>query len=220
VPMFQLTPGYPARPGWSFPVAVIGALLAWSLALLLGRPWLAALACLVLAAAGIAFALLTLRLQGRRRRARKDATYRYWQLGMIAGAASLCMLALATLYPPLAAWPAWTPLFGILLIAGGFLPCMAGMLYKIVPFLSWLHLQQRAGTRVPAMNSFLDDAQMQRQWRAYVAALVLLCGTPLLPWLAPVAGIAGAFACGWLGWNLLAAVRRYRGFVAALEPRA
>ena len=38
VPMFQLTPGYPARPGWWFPRLMLGLMLAWALAVLLGSP--------------------------------------------------------------------------------------------------------------------------------------------------------------------------------------
>ncbi|MCA1937478.1 MAG: hypothetical protein LDL29_02260, partial [Dechloromonas sp.] len=32
VPMFQLTPGYPAKPAWRFPLLLMAALLLWSLA--------------------------------------------------------------------------------------------------------------------------------------------------------------------------------------------
>ena len=51
-----------------------------------------------------------------------------------------------------------------------------------------------------------------------LGALVLLLGTPLLPWLAVPAGLASALASAWLGWNLLQVVRRYRRLVATI-PR-
>lgn len=216
VPMFQLTPGYPTRAAWLFPLMVMLALLVWSAALPLELPVLVRAAQLTLAASGIAFALLTLRLQSRRRRGRADATYRYWQLGMIASALALLMMCLAAMFPALAAQAAWTPLFGILLIGGGFVSFINGMLYKIVPFLAWLHLQQRAQTRVPSMNKFLADVATQRQWQAHVAALVLLLGASLLPWLARPAGLACALASAWLGWNLWSVVRHYRRLVATI----
>ncbi|MBK6289206.1 MAG: hypothetical protein IPJ33_06475 [Gammaproteobacteria bacterium] len=218
VPMFQLTPGYPARPGWLFPLAIMLTLLVWSAALLFDLPALVRMAQLALAASGIAFALLTLQLQSRRRRARADTTFRYWQLGLMASALALLMPWLAVAFPVLAARAAWAPSFGILLIVGGFLSFITGMLYKIVPFLAWLHLQQRAQTKVPPMNSFLAETAMHRQWQAHLAALVLLLGTPLLPWLAVPAGLASALASAWLGWNLLQVVRRYRRLVATI-PR-
>ena len=52
------------------------------------------------------------------------------------------MSLLATLFPELAEWPGWAMLFGVLLGLGGFVSLIIGMLYRIVPFLVWLHLQE------------------------------------------------------------------------------
>ena len=38
VPMFQLTPGYPARPSWWFPCVMLGLVLAWTVAVLFASP--------------------------------------------------------------------------------------------------------------------------------------------------------------------------------------
>jgi len=213
VPMFQLTPGYPARPGWWFPVFIVAVLVCWSLAVFLDLPWLIRFCQAALALAGLAFAGLTWHLQRQRRRARADATYRYWQLGLLSSLAALGMLLAAAAFPALAEWTGWSLLFGILLIAGGFLPFITGMLYKIVPFLAWLHLQNQGQAKIPApnMGRILPDADMQRQMQAYVLALVVLLGAVFLPdWLARPAG--GLFAAANLGLavNLFAALRRYR----------
>src|SRR5574343_586830 len=213
VPMFQLTPGYPARPSWWFPVAMLAMLLLWSVAVLADQPWLVRISQFAAAVAGIAFAGLTLRLQAKRRRARADATYRYWQIGLAASALALLMLAIAALLPPVAEIEGWTLLFGVLLVTGGFLPFIIGMLYKIVPFLAWLHLQEcgKAKVPAPAMNKLLPDAATNRQMQAYVAALLLLLvSIPFSAWLARLAGLAFAVTNGWLWWNLVGAIRRYR----------
>nr|MBL8410610.1 hypothetical protein [Dechloromonas sp.] len=224
VPMFQLTPGYPARPSWWFPVIVAGALVLWSLAVLADWPVIVRFCQGLLALAGIAFTGLTLRLQAQRRRARPDATYRYWQLGLSASIAALSMLAAAAIFPTAGDLPGWTLAFGILLVVGGFLPFIIGMLYKIVPFLAWLHLQNCGEAKVPAppMNKILGDQDMQRQLRAHAAALGLLLGAIFWPeGLARPAGLALAFAGAWLAWNLFAATRRYRQHrVAILEKLA
>lgn len=213
VPMFQLTPGYPARPGWWFPVLIVAALVLWGLAVFLDLPWLIRLCQATLALAGLAFAGLTWRLQGQRRRARADATYRYWQLGLASSIAALGMLLAAAGFPALGELPGWTLLFGILLIAGGFLPFIIGMLYKIVPFLAWLHLQNQGQAKIPApnMGRILGDADMQRQMQAYLLALLVLLGAVIFPdWLARPAGLLFALAHGGLAYNLLGALRRYR----------
>lgn len=220
VPMFQLTPGYPARPSWLFPRLIALAVLGWSLALAVGRPELARLAQLLLAGLGLVFCGLTWRLQKQRRRARVDATTRYWQGGLLASSAALGMLAAAALLPPLAALSAWPALFAILLGLGGFFSFIAGMLYKILPFLAWLHLQN-AGVAAPPMNRLLDDAQGLRQARAWFAALGLLLAAALAPrWLALPAGLALAGAALWLERQLFGAWRNYRRLGAGGQPQA
>jgi len=213
VPMFQLTPGYPARPSWWFPRLMLGLMLAWALAVHLDAALAIRLIQASAALLGIAFLLLTLRLQMQRRRARADATYRYWQLGLASAIFALAMLLTAAVWPPLADLGGWSTFAGIMLLVGGFMSFIIGMLYKIVPFLAWLHLQNQAkpGRPVPNMNKILSEAAMRHQMRAHAAALVLLLAAAIRPdWLARPAGAALALASGWLFYNLLGAALRYR----------
>ena len=222
VPMFQLTPGYPARPSWAFPVVVLALVLAWSVAVALGSTALARLAQGVAALAGIAFAALTLRLQGRGRRARPDTTYRCWQFGLVSAILACAMLSTAALWPGAGELAFWSPLFGVLLLAGGFVSFIVGMLYKIVPFLAWMHLQHLGGGRVaaPTMNKILGEPDMRRQVRTHFAAVGLLLAATILPeWLARPAGALLVLASGWLFHNLFAAFRRYRSHAADIERR-
>ncbi len=223
VPMFQLTPGYPARPSWWFPGIMLGLMVAWGLAVCLGSPEGIRLVRILSAVAGIGFALLTLSLQRQRRRARSDVTYRYWQLGLASAILALAMVLTATAWPPLADLAGWSIFAGILLLVGGFMSFIVGMLYKIVPFLAWMHLRNRgsAGSPVPNMNKLLPEAGAQRQMQAHAVALVLLLAAVIAPaWLARPAGVALAVASGWLMINLLGAVRRYRQHREKLDREA
>lgn len=222
VPMFQLTPGYPARPSWWFPLVMLTLLLLWSGAVL--ADWSAGirLSQALAALAGLAFVGLTLRLQSRRRRARADVTYRYWQLGLVASVFALFMLLTATLWPAAAELAGWTLIFGILLIAGGFLSFIIGMLYKIVPFLTWMHLQNFGQAKVPApnMNKILSSLAMERQMKAYAGAVGLLLAAAVQPeWLSRLAGLAFALANGWLWLNLVGAVRSYAWYKADIAAK-
>jgi len=213
VPMFQLTPGYPARPSWWFPLAILAALLVWSIGVVFDLPWLVRASQLAAAVAGITFAGLTLRLQGKRRRAKADATYRYWQMGMMASILALLMLGIAAVWPAASELDGWTIGFGILIVAGGFLSFIVGMLYKIVPFLAWMHLQNYGATKAtaPAMPRLMPDVEVNRQMQAYGVALVLLLAAVVFPdWLGRLAGLAFALANGGLAWVLFRAVGRYR----------
>lgn len=223
VPMFQLTPGYPARPSWWFPGVMLGLMLAWGLAVWLDAPQGIRLAQALSAVAGIGFALLTLRLQQQRRRARSDVTYRYWQLGLASAVFALAMALTATVWPALADRAGWSILAGILLLVGGFMSFIIGMLYKIVPFLAWMHLRNRGSARspVPNMNKLLPEADAQRQMLAHAVALAVLLAAVIAPdWLARPAGVALAVASGWLMVNLLGAARRYRQHLEKLDREA
>lgn len=213
VPMFQLTPGYPARTSWWLPVAIFVLLLLWTLALVIESAMLVRLAKGLLALAGLVFCGLTLRLQAQRRRARADVTHRFWQLGLASGIVALLMLLTAALWPALADLDVWPIGFAIVLVVGGFLSFIIGMLYKIVPFLAWLHLQNQGKGQIPAptMSKLLADARMQHQFMAHAVALGLLLLATIFPeWLARPAGLGVMLACGWLLFNLLDLVRRYR----------
>ncbi len=221
VPMFQLTPGYPARFGWRFPVLVLGEAVLWTLASVLDLVWLAQIAQFLLALTIAGFAALTLRLQGLRRRARADASYRYWRYGLLASILAAAMMSTAALRPEIADGSAWTQVFGILTL-GGLCAFIIGMLYKIVPFLGWLHLQNSGQAKVPAppMNKLLDENLMARQMQAWLAALALLALAPLKPeWLARPAGLLFIIANGWLLFNLLKAFQAYRHHLAIIRAK-
>ena len=219
VPMFQLTPGYTARPAWTFPLLIIHPLLFWSFSLWFDWPWLAMASQFLLGLAGLVFCLITLRLQSQRRRARPDVTLRYWQLGLGALISASLMLLTAVIWPSLSEWPMWTALFGIFVLVGGFMPLINGMLYKITPFLAWLHLKNKTapGKGLPAMNKLLSEVEMRQQARVFFFAFALLAAAMFWPeGLARLAGFVFMLANLSLAWNIWRVIRRYRQFSLAI----
>jgi len=208
VPMFQLTPAYRARPSWWLPRLLLGLCLLWSLAVVMDFSWLARLSEALLALLGGGFAAVTLKLQGQRRRARVDAPTLYWRWGLWSGSLALVMSVLAAALPELADWPGWAPIFGILLAVGGFVSLIIGMLYRIVPFLAWLHLQP--GGVAPNIGQILPEPRMRPQMWLHFATVVLLALAAWQPvWLARPAGVMLCLDGLWLFYNLLSAVRVY-----------
>ena len=104
-------------------------------------------------------------------------------------------------------------LLGILLIFGFAVAVINGMLYKIVPFLAWFHLQAEllGRAKVPTMKQLLPEAHIRRQWWVYLATLLLLLAAAIHP---PVFTYPAALALGvagaWLGINLVGVWRMYR----------
>jgi hypothetical protein len=119
----------------------------------------------------------------------------------------------------LTAWRQFPFLLGVLFIIGFSISVINGMLYKIVPFLVWLHLQSYNKGRVslPNIKEIIPDTRARRQFYMHVAALLLLAGALLEPdWFFYPAAILFALSFLYLAFNLFAALQVYRKVKAAL----
>lgn len=216
VPMFQITPAYPTPlTAWLIP-GLFSLLLLWTICFSLApaNPLCADIAqgVAVLLGLGLAlFALMTLDLQRRRLRRLPDVTLNYWRVGMIGLLASIS-LGILSLW---ITWPKYALLLGSLFILGFVLPVMQGMLYKIVPFLVWLHLQNSQATRpndpitLPNMRQIITYQQAQRQFWLYVLSVVSLGIAFWYPPLIYFAGISIMLSFLGLGVNLIQAYSVY-----------
>ena len=120
----------------------------------------------------------------------------------------------ARLSPAWAGSEAYPLLLGILFIGGFAVSVVTGMLYKIVPFLAWFHLQSqlqaRAGS-IPTMKDMIAERWMRGQFRLHLIACALLAGAPFWPQLGIAAGSVLAVSAVVLWGNLWSAVRRFAG---------
>ncbi|MDP2305675.1 MAG: hypothetical protein Q8P18_06580 [Pseudomonadota bacterium] len=212
VPMFYLVPAFDRRlPAVVLALQVVGVVGPLGVLALAeagvdvgSGAALVAAAPAALAVWGIAPAAL---LHGlvRRKRAGADGSVRFWF------AALPVALALGPL--ALAAWalpdPRWALAFGWLAIWGWAGTIVHGMLTRIVPFLTWFHrfsplLGKR---RVPAMRALYPDVRVR-------IGLALHVGTTLAGLVAILlrvawpAGLGLVVTGGWLGWHLVATLRR------------
>ncbi|MDK9703297.1 MAG: hypothetical protein OEL20_09155 [Sulfuritalea sp.] len=214
VPMFQLTKPYPLWfTRWFGPLLLL-LLLIWSARLFLDLSRWLPLVVLPLLLILSAYAGLTLWLQYTRRRKIHDATSLYFRVAMLSMLALAVSGAAFVLWPVLGADPRSAVWLGVLALAGIFVSAISGMMYKIVPFLNWLHLQRLGGpiSAVPNMKKMIPAEAMTGQLRLHVLAVVLLLAAVWQPGLARLAGLALAASFAWLGWNLIGSVRRYQGF--------
>lgn len=206
VPMFQITPNY---PGWLTRIwapLVLAVLAGWSVLTLVRKEGAPALTLDVLAVLAMCFALATLLLMRRTRRPHPDASFRTLQLSMA------CVLAGAAC-AMLASWldhDLWPLAAGILVLHGGFVSAISAMLYKIVPFLAWLHLTQ-AKVKAPNMKKLLPDVPVRRQLMLHAATLpALLLATSGNAWAGRLAGVMLVAEFAWLMANLLGTAARWR----------
>ncbi len=207
VPMFQITPAYPAPMTRYWAMTTCGALIVWSVGVLLGLSTVEGLLVILLILLAAVFVVTTLRLQLRSRRSNPDATFRMFQFGMLNITAGIVSVLAAQHFDS----PVLPVLAGILVLYGGFVSVIEGMLYKIVPFLAWLHLVQD-GIKAPNMRKLQPDTPVWWHTRAHmiaVAALTLAAVVGNEP-LIRVCGVIVAFEFAWLLVNLVRVVRAYR----------
>lgn len=221
VPMFQTTPGYPhGTVRWLARLAFL-ALAAITLAVALpSGTALKAWASGTLAATSAVFAGFTLYLQSRRRRRLPDPTVTLWRTAMASLLGCTALWISAQWHPEISAARAYGPLLGVVMVSGFAMSVVNGMLYKIAPFLSWLHMQNMAQGRfvVPNVREILPGEAAQRQCRIHLAAVVLLAAAALWPAMFTYpATFAAASSSVLLWWNLMHTLRVYRKFLDGNE---
>lgn len=210
VPMFQMTPSYPKQVQRYLPLLLLVLLILWSVQLLVNgdefwkTPFLA-----LLALCASVYASVTLFLQRQRKRKINDPSLQFFRgamLCLLAASASWVALQFASTEPPGA-----TIWIGVLIVPGAFASAICGMLYKIVPFVIWMHLNTLDASRAARLNThmMLSEAAMSRHLRLHFFALLVLLAAVPMPALARIAGALLIVSYAWLGWNLFTAVRTY-----------
>lgn len=207
VPMFHVTDAYP--PAWgrwarSLPLwLVTGTLGGW-----FGWAWLVGPSRFVLALLAVAFGVLTMRLLARSRRKTIDSFRIGWygvSLGVLA-TAGLGVVAHST------GDMRWGLAFGAAAFAAfaGF--GVNSMLYRIVPFLIWLHWQRhnKARVRLPLLHEIIPATAQRRQLWVHATGALALAAAPFAPDVARAAALLLLASELMLLVLLLGALRRYR----------
>ena len=224
IPMFQITNPYPLILqrwlGWLifFALITLSLIQIWPLAIL------KTISQSLLAICLLTFALTTLWLLHTRRRQLPDLALNFWRLAMVCLALS-ALIGLALSFTGIKP-PAF--LLGVLIIHGFAMTTVNGMMYKIMPFLIWLHLssqnktlrdndQRASQIKVPHMRKIIPEAAGQWQFRCHLLSLILLVLTALWPqWFFYPAAVFLAIAQALLLYNLCRAVLFYRTKISEL----
>lgn len=207
VPMFQITPPYPAALTRYWAFATFTALAIWSATVMYELSSIEFVIVIALVVLAGVFIVNTLALQRRSRKSIPDITHRAFQLGL----GSLIAGLICILVSYHADSPVWPMLSGVLILHGGFVSVMLGMLYKIVPFLAWLHLTQ-AGVRAPNMKKLQPDAPIRKQFVAHAMAFatLLVATISASAWVGHIAGVVVIIEFAWLLSNMINVIRAYR----------
>lgn len=214
VPMFQLTAPYSRVATRWLGGTLFALVLLWSSHMLLPEP--AASVLSFIAACGLAacistFAIITLQLQYKRRRRVPDISMEFWRIGLFSLLAAVVLWLAGQFSVALVDSAPYALELGMLFIIGFALSVIQGMIYKIVPFLIWFHLQGKLPIgKTPNMKDIIPDNAARWHWRAHLASLLLLLVSAIWPrpWVY-VAGCALLLAAMLLLTNLIRAWNRY-----------
>lgn len=178
VPMFQVTNDYPEKIKKLFIPVLFICLISWSVLhyfeyQFAGKySWLNQLFVLIPGVMLLVFVFITIRLQIQRKKRLADASLYFW----ITGLSSLSIAVVLFIFSVITQYDL-SLLLGIFFLTGFVFSVINGMLYKIVPFLIWLHLNKKLaftdrGIRgIPTMNEVINRKKMLRQYYIHVLAL-------------------------------------------------
>lgn len=200
VPMFYVTPAYPKKVHKQLFVVLL-PLLIFAFPL-----YEVNAAHLLRIAGGVfwgAFGLVTLQLLRKKKRALWDVSAKLWALGAI-----LLLLQAVVAFVP----PSFVRGYDLsLLLFALFVHTVAVvMLLKIIPFLTWFHLNAQGYLDAPMMHDILSHRNANRLFYLHLAALLLFVLSRFATLLQPLAAIAMLSEAIALAWLLYRAVSAYR----------
>ncbi|NYT59563.1 hypothetical protein H0A65_11590 [Alcaligenaceae bacterium] len=212
IPIFQVTELYPKTvTRWLAPTLfvllvafTVNRYLTSSIQWEIGR----AIALLLLGGF-LVFAAITFQLLWTRKRPEADTTTLFWRTAMVslAGCAPVWLLQISGAGD-------FTVTLGVLFIVGFAWSAINGMLYKIIPFLLWYHLQKDltiALRVVPKVKEIIPDAIAIRQFWPHLVALLLLVAASFKPMpFTHASALALAVSALWLLWNIAYALRLFK----------
>jgi hypothetical protein len=220
VPMFQVTEIYPRILTRWLARSVFATLGLASLSTIFLPPevFLHRASFVIAALLYIAFGAVTWHRIWHRKRPKPEPTSFFWYTGLASLIAANIVFVLGQIIPAIAAHAAYPLCLGMLFIVGFAYSVVNGMLYKIVPFLVWFHLQERlidSGSKAPNVRQVIPEAVARGQFITHAVAMLLLLAAVFWPaQLTRIAALGFMISSFWLWINLLRAAHVYRSVLA------
>jgi hypothetical protein len=203
IEMFYVTPPYPDFVSRYLPITLLGLLFSGlALSFIWEKVWIVVTIFTALSLMG--YAILTLLRLTQRKRPIADATVWFWRLGL-----SLLILSMsATIDIQFMQMPKLQALNYIFF--GGFaLSIVFAMFYKIVPFLTWFHLNSQGYFTAPMMHEVIHPKSAMKHLYIHLATILSFLLSVFISPLIYIAGVLTAVSFGWMLWQIIHAWRLY-----------
>lgn len=152
----------------------------------------------------IIYATITIHRLYKRRRPTSDATVWFWRLGMSLLIISMLVFIFGNNID--------IDYIGYITFIGFALSIVFAMVYKIVPFLVWFHLSNQGYMEAPMMHDVIHPKKAKIHFWLHLSTISLWILNILFyfPIIETVANILLTISFGWLLYNLVNAINKYR----------
>lgn len=203
VEMFYVTPAYPKALSRYMPLGVTLLLVGLSIGILAHVPWIVTISQVSLYLLLMGYGVVTMRRLSQRKRPLADATMWFWRMGMVSLRASMVLLIFYIFTDN-----DLLMRLGAVLFLSFALSVLFAMFYKIVPFLTWFHLNSQGYFSAPMMHEVIHPKTAKKHFWIHLAMILSLAGMIFV--YLPIAGALMILSFGWIGFQVLRAGKLYR----------
>lgn len=205
IEMFYVTPPYPKSFNHYLPPALLGFLIIGMILSFFSIDiW--SIVTIIIAFMLAAYAVLTLKRLTQRKRPIADATVWFWRIGLGALIVSMLLRIIDTLTP----LPQSIAALSYITFAGFALSIVFAMFYKIVPFLTWFHLNSQGYFTAPMMHEVIHPKTAMKHLYIHLATLVAYILALFISSFIYLAGGLTILSFGWMLWQIVHAWKLYK----------
>jgi len=204
IEMFYVTPAYPKFVSGYLPFKLLGLLLTgFIISFFIPTVW--AVIDIFIALVLIGYAIITLKRLTQRKRPLTDATVWFWRLGLSSLILSMIFILITT-FTDLETFKQLSYIF----FATFALSIVFAMFYKIVPFLTWFHLNAQGYFTAPMMHEVIHPKTAMKHLYIHLATVVTFVLSLFIPPFIYVAGFLTILSFGWMTYQIVHAWKLYQ----------
>jgi len=204
IEMFYVTPAYPKFVSGYLPFKLL-ILLLLGLILSFSIPTVWDVIDIFLALILIGYALITLKRLTQRKRPLTDATVWFWRLGLTSLIVSM-LLILVTTFLGQEIFKQLSYIF----FATFALSIVFAMFYKIVPFLTWFHLNAQGYFTAPMMHEVIHPKTAMKHLYIHLTTVVTFVLSVFIAPFIFLAGLLTILSFGWMAYQIIHAWKLYQ----------
>jgi len=205
IEMFYVTPPYPQGMSRYLPSFILIILSVTTLFgfVKLSEAWI--MTDMLIALALIVYASLTLLRIAQRKRPLADATVWFWRFGM----GSLIVSMLSLIVNSFLHIEVLSQVMMILFVSFA-LSILFAMFYKIVPFLTWFHLNSQGYFSAPMMHEIIHPKTAKKHLWIHIATIVSYLLSITIEPMILLSALLTMLSFGWVAYQVIKATNLYK----------